>query len=65
VGLPTTAWRFGGGGFTLPYTEAIADTRQVLEETLELVELRFPSMDTAQIHRQLGYTRAEQSIRFV
>ncbi len=44
--------------FTLPYLEAIADTRQLLEETLELVELQFPHLDITQVRRQLGYTRA-------
>ncbi|MBN2005880.1 MAG: nucleotidyltransferase domain-containing protein [Anaerolineae bacterium] len=43
--------------FTLPYAEAIADTRQLLEETLALVELQFPHLDTTQIHRRLAYTR--------
>ena len=47
--------------FTLPYAEAIADTRQLLEETLELVELQFPALDTTQVRRQLAYTRAEHS----
>jgi len=46
--------------FTLPYAEAIADTRQVLEETLELVELQFPSLDTTLVRHRLGYTRARQ-----
>jgi hypothetical protein len=45
--------------FTLPYPEAIAGTRQVLEETLELVELQFPGLDTTGVRRQLRYTRAE------
>lgn len=42
-----------------PYTEAIADTRQMLEETLELAELQFPGLDTARVRRQLVYARAE------
>jgi len=46
--------------FKLPYAEAIADTRQLLEEMLELVELRFPHLDTTLAHRQLGYTRTAQ-----
>jgi hypothetical protein len=45
--------------FAVPYTEAIADTKQVLEETLTLVELQFPGLDTTQARRQLGYTRTQ------
>jgi predicted nucleotidyltransferase len=44
--------------FRLPYSEAIVDTKRILEETLELVELQFPDLDTTQVRRQLGYTRA-------
>jgi hypothetical protein len=43
--------------FKLPYLEAIADTKRILEETLELVGLQFPHVDTTQVRRQLGYTR--------
>jgi predicted nucleotidyltransferase len=43
--------------FKLPYAEAITDTSQMLEETLELVELQFPHLDTIQVRRQLEYTR--------
>jgi hypothetical protein len=46
--------------FKLPCSEAIADTRQLLEETLALVELQFPHLDTTLAHRQLGYTRTAQ-----
>ncbi|MBN1877959.1 MAG: DUF4037 domain-containing protein [Anaerolineae bacterium] len=45
--------------FKVPYSEAIADTQHLLEETLALVELQFPYLDTAQVHRQLKYTRTE------
>ncbi len=44
--------------FALPYAGAIAGTSQLLEETLELVELQFPGLDTTQARRQLAYTRA-------
>jgi Domain of unknown function (DUF4037) len=44
--------------FATPYAEAIADTKQVLEETLELVERQFPRLDTTKARRQLGYTRS-------
>lgn len=40
------------------YSEAIADTKRILEETLHLVERQFPQMDTALIHRRLAYVRA-------
>lgn len=43
--------------FVAPYEEAIADTKQLLEETLRLVETQFPQMDTAPIHRRLAYVR--------
>ena len=43
--------------FKIPYSETIADTRRILEETLKLVELQFPQLDTALAHRQLRYTR--------
>ncbi len=43
--------------FTLPYSEAIADTKRLLAETLALVELQFPRVDTIQARRQLEYTR--------
>ena len=45
--------------FTLPYPEALDDARQMLEETLGLVEQQFPDVDTILAHRQLEYTRAE------
>jgi hypothetical protein len=40
------------------YPEAIADTKSILEETLELVERQFPQIDTTPIHRRLAYVRA-------
>jgi predicted nucleotidyltransferase len=40
------------------YLEAIADTKLILEETLQLVERQFPQMDMAPIHRHLTYVRA-------
>lgn len=43
--------------FQLPYGEAISDTRHILEETLDLVELQFPSLDMTQVRHQLEYTR--------
>jgi hypothetical protein len=36
----------------------MADTAQVLQETLELVEQLVPQMDTALVRRRLAYTRA-------
>lgn len=36
----------------------IADTQQLLEETLHLVEMQFPQIDTALIQRRLTYVRA-------
>jgi hypothetical protein len=36
----------------------IADTKQLLEETLHLVETQFPQIDTALIQRRLAYVRA-------
>jgi len=44
--------------FGASYEEAIADTKQILEETLHLVEKQFPQIDTAPIYRRLNYMRA-------
>lgn len=44
--------------FNLPYQEAIADTKKLLEEIIELVEQQFPGLDTSAVRRQLGYARA-------
>ncbi|MBN1454363.1 MAG: nucleotidyltransferase domain-containing protein [Anaerolineales bacterium] len=44
--------------FEVPCEEAIADTKLILEETLHLVEVQFPQMDTARIYRRLNYIRA-------
>jgi len=51
--------------FSVPCAEAMADTAQVLQETLELVEQHVPQMDTALVRRRLAYTRAarEKPIR--
>ena len=44
--------------FSRPYAEAMADTGQVLQETLELVEQHVPQMDTTFVRRRLAYARA-------
>ena len=44
--------------FEAPYGEAIADTKLILEETLQLVKRQFPQMDTAPIYCRLSYVRA-------
>jgi predicted nucleotidyltransferase len=44
--------------YEVSYSEAIADTKLMLEETLQLVERQFPQLDTAPIHRHLTYVRA-------
>jgi hypothetical protein len=46
--------------YEVPYTEAIADTKLLLEETVHLVEKRFSQIDTALIYRRLDYMRAAQ-----
>jgi predicted nucleotidyltransferase len=43
--------------FKVSYAEAIADTIQVLDETLDLVEQRFPQIDTIGVRRRLTITR--------
>lgn len=47
--------------FQLPCEEAIADTRQCLEETLRLVEREFPQLDTAPVVQRLAYERARHA----
>jgi predicted nucleotidyltransferase len=54
---PDVAQRFRQA-FSVPCAEAMADTVQVLQETLELVEQHAPQMDTALVRRRLAYTRA-------
>jgi hypothetical protein len=44
--------------FAVPYPEAAADTARLLDETLALVEQRFPQIDTSRPRRRLAYTRA-------
>jgi len=44
--------------FAVPYSDAVADMAQVLDETLTLVEQRFPQLDTSGARRRLAYTRA-------
>jgi predicted nucleotidyltransferase len=44
--------------FEASYQEAIADTRLLLEETLHLVEKKFPQIDTGPTYRRLTYVRA-------
>lgn len=43
--------------YEISYTEAITDTKSILEETLHLVESQFPIIDTAPISRRLIYER--------
>jgi hypothetical protein len=43
--------------FDVPPDTAISDTRQMLEEVLQLVEQRLPYLNTELVHRSLGYTR--------
>ena len=47
--------------FALPYAGAIANTKQLLEETVALVEQEFPDLDTTRVRLQLAYTRAEHA----
>jgi hypothetical protein len=44
--------------FAVPYPEAVADMARLLDETLALVEQRFPQLDTSRARRRLAYTRA-------
>ncbi len=44
--------------FAVPYPEAVANMACLLDETLALVEQRFPQLDTAWARRRLAYTRA-------
>jgi predicted nucleotidyltransferase len=48
--------------YEAPFMEAIADTRLMLEETVNLVERQFPKLDTALVYRHLSYTRAAQCV---
>jgi hypothetical protein len=49
--------------YETPYLEAAADTRLLLEEIAHLVEVQFPQVDLALVHRRLSYTRADQTTR--
>jgi hypothetical protein len=44
--------------FAVPYSEAVGDMAQLLDETLTLVEQHFPQLDTSGARRRLAYTRA-------
>ena len=44
--------------FAQPYERAAAEARQVVSETLGLIERQFPSVDTATARRRLAYVRA-------
>ena len=46
--------------FALPYSQAIDETKKLLDETLGLVESHIPSIDTTQVRQQLGYIRTAQ-----
>ena len=46
--------------YATPYLEAVEDTKSILEETVHLVEKRFPQIDTALAYRHLSYRRAAQ-----
>ena len=46
--------------FALPYSQAIDETKKLLDETLVLVESHIPSIDTTQVRQQLGYIRTAQ-----
>jgi hypothetical protein len=46
--------------FGLPYSQAIDETKKLLDETLGLVESHIPSIDTTQVRQQLGYIRTAQ-----
>jgi hypothetical protein len=43
--------------FAVPFPEAVAGMAQLLDETLALVERRFPQIDTGSARRRLAYTR--------
>lgn len=47
--------------YEAPFTEAIEDTRLILEEIVHLVERQFPQIDTALVYRRLSYIRATQN----
>ncbi|HMB21415.1 MAG TPA: nucleotidyltransferase domain-containing protein [Anaerolineales bacterium] len=47
--------------YKVSYAEATANTKLLLEETLHLVEGQFPQLDTATVHRRLGYVRVKHS----
>jgi hypothetical protein len=44
--------------YEIPYADALADTKRILEETLPLVERQFPQMDITPVYRRLAYVRA-------
>lgn len=47
--------------FEAPFTEAVQNTKLILEEIVHLVEMQFPQIDTTLVYRQLSYTRAPQN----
>jgi hypothetical protein len=43
--------------FASPYDETITDMRQIMSETLDLVERHYPGIDTSAARRRLAYVR--------
>jgi hypothetical protein len=43
--------------YVRPYKEAITDMRQIVNETLDLVERHYPGVDTSNARRRLAYVR--------
>ena len=53
-------------GFVLPYSQAIDETKKLLDDTLALAALHMPSIDTNQIRRQMEYicTAHSRAVRY-
>jgi len=47
--------------YEAPLTEAVQNTKLILEEIVHLVEMQFPQIDTALVYGRLSYTRATQN----
>jgi hypothetical protein len=53
------AYRFQNA-YEAPYSEAVEDTKLILEEIVHLVEGQFPQIDTTLVYRRLAYARGAQ-----
>jgi hypothetical protein len=52
--------------YDLPYEETVADMRQVVAETLDLIEQHFPDVDTTETCQRVAYARTAHArpVRF-